>query len=155
MRVDVAKREDFEPWLRLAEEVEHLFGPLVSDPRYHRALMRNIDRGTAFCIRQDDGQPGSPLLAGMLFSARPHIYKISWFAVTERRRRHGLASAVMKYVFDQVQPPAELSVITFGPDVAGGEPARHFYEAAGFTPGETSPRGANGQSRQVFRMKIP
>ena len=155
MRVELARQEDLDQWLVLAAEVEHLFGPLVSDSRFPRAVMRNMDRGTAFCIRQDDGEPGVPLQAGMLFSARPHIYKISWLAVTERCRRHGLASALMRYVFDQVEPPAELSVITFGPDVAGGEPARSFYMSAGFTPGETSPRGANGQSRQVFRMSIP
>jgi len=62
MRVDIATEADIPGWLDLAAEVEPLFGPLVHDPIFNRALLKNIRRGTAFCIRENDGPPGSPYI---------------------------------------------------------------------------------------------
>ena len=55
MRVQVAQPENAQSWLVLAAEVEHLFGPMVSEPSFASALTRNTDRGSAFCVRESDG----------------------------------------------------------------------------------------------------
>jgi len=147
----VAERADFGPWLELAAEVEPLFGPMTRDPVFQRALSRNIARGTAFCMRENDGCPGSRLVAGLLLSPRPPVYRIGWLVVAESERRSGLGRTLLVRALARIEPPAEILVITFGPDVPGGESARSFYQKMGFAPGEMSEPAPNGASRQVFR----
>jgi hypothetical protein len=60
----------------------------------------------------------------------------------------------VEHVFGVVQPPAVLSVVTFGEDVAEGLPARRFYERLGFRPAEAAPKGPEGGTRQVYRREF-
>jgi GNAT superfamily N-acetyltransferase len=157
MHVQLACYRDIRSWLDLAAEVESLFGSLLDDPEFHRALSRNIDRGTAFCVREDDGPPGAPLMGGLLFSpSRPERpeHRIGWLSVAERWRRHGVGRLLVEHVVGLIQPPATLSVVTFGEDVEAGRPARLFYERMGFHPAEPAPRGREGGSQQVFRREL-
>ena len=139
-------------WLALAVEVEPLFGePLVSSPSFLQALHKSIARGSAFCLRENDGPPGSALMGGLLFSAKLPQYRIGWLAVAERRRRQGVGRCLVLHVLGLVRAPAEVSVVTFGPDNEAGLPARHFYESLGFLPAEPAEPGPHGLSRQVYR----
>ncbi len=154
MRICRAQREDLTPWLDLAAEVEPLFGPMVEDPVFRRALSRNISRGTAYCIREGDGPAGSRLLAGLLLSPHPPVYRIGWLVVAKSHRRSGFGTALVEHVVRELPSPAELVVITFGPGVRGGEPARRFYVRTGFSPAETVEPGPSGTPRQAFRRRI-
>jgi GNAT superfamily N-acetyltransferase len=147
----VAERADFGPWLELAAELEPLFGPMADDPVFQRALLRNIARGTAFCVRERGASPGVRLLAGLLLSPRPPLYRVGWLAVTRSERRSGLGRALLERALAAVPPGAEVLVITFGPDVPGGESARAFYQKVGFVPAEMANPAPNGSPRQVFR----
>jgi len=153
-RVEIAQEEDLSSWLDLAREVEHLFGPMAEESGFHRSLLRCIERGSALCIREDADGPGAPLLAGLLFSAKPPQYKIGWLSVARRARRQGLGKMLVSYILRLVQAPAEVSVTTFGPDVDEGSPARRFYEHFGFSPAESTGPGPDGGSRQAFRLAI-
>ena len=135
MEARVAERADFGPWLELAAEVETLFGPMARDPVFQRALLRSIARGTAFCIRENDGCPGSHLVAGLLLSPRPPVHRIGWLVVTESERRSGLGRALLDRALAGIEPPAEVLVITFGPDAPGGESARSLLPEDGVHPG--------------------
>ena len=152
MRVVVACEEDIAAWLDLAAEVEPLFGPMVDDPGFHKALRRNIERGTAFCVRENDGPPGVPLLGGLLLSPKPPQYTVGWLAVVQRKRRCGIGQMLINHAIALVQPPAEMTVTTFGPGVEAGQPARRFYESMGFQPAEPAPDGPEGGSRQIYRL---
>jgi len=154
MIVQVAQPEDIDPWLCLAGEVEHLFGPMVQEPGFLAALERNIQRESAFCIREHDGPPGPPLLAGLLFSMHPPQYKIGWLTVAERVRRRGFGRCLLEHALTRIEPPAEVSVVTFGPDNPEGEGARRFYEALGFTARELADPGPEGEGRQVFCLTL-
>ncbi len=151
MQIQHAHDDDIPQWLELAAEVEALFGPMVHDPAFHRALHNHIDRGMAFCIREEDGPPGAHLLGGLLFSAKPPRYTIGWLSIAEKARRRGAGRRLVEYAGSLVRPPAELVVTTFGPDNEAGQPARRFYERLGFRPAESAPPGPEGGSRQVFR----
>jgi GNAT superfamily N-acetyltransferase len=155
MHVTLAQPADIPAWLELAAEVEPLFGPMVAGPGFHAALERNIARQTAFCVREQDGAPGVPLMGALLFSAThaPH-YKIGWLAVAQRWQRQGVAHTLVEHCFRLVQPPAELSVVTFGADNLAGSPARRFYERMGFQAAEAAPNGPEGGARQVFRRQF-
>src|SRR5919205_2858147 len=98
MHVAPAQLADIPAWLDLAAEVEPLFGPMVADPGFHAALERHIRRQTAFCIREQDGAPGTPFIGGLLFSiAHAPRYKIGWLAVSQRWRRPGAGQALVDY----------------------------------------------------------
>jgi GNAT superfamily N-acetyltransferase len=153
LAVQRAERADLAPWLELAAEVEPLFGPMAHDPVFQRAVLRNIARGTAFCIREEGTRPGSRVLGGLLLSPRPPIYRVGWLAVTESERRRGLGQALLERALAAVPPAAEVLVITFGPGVPGGESARTFYQKMGFSPAEMAEPAPNGASRQVFRRR--
>jgi GNAT superfamily N-acetyltransferase len=155
MHVALAQLADIPAWLDLAAEVEPLFGPMVADPGFRAALARNIERQTAFCIREQDGAAGTPLMGGLLFSAThvPH-YKIGWLAVAQRWRRHGVAQALVEHCFQLIQLPAELSVVTFGAGNLAGQAARDFYERMGFQAAEAAPNGPEGGTRQVYRRQF-
>ncbi|HEU4326807.1 MAG TPA: TatD family hydrolase [Roseiflexaceae bacterium] len=149
--VVAACRDDIPAWLALAAEVEPLFGPMVGEPAFHSALERNIDRGTAFCVRTDDGPPGAPLLGGLLFSAsHAPEYRIGWLAVSAAARRQGIGRALAERALALTPLGAELSVVTFGADQPGAEPARAFYQRLGFAPAELA-----RHARQVFRLAVP
>ncbi|NIK67350.1 GNAT family N-acetyltransferase [Paenibacillus sp. BK720] len=156
MKVVNAAKEDIKQWLILAVEVEELFGPMVNDPLFVRTLERNICEGRAFCIRENDGVPGEPLLGGILISTRnAPSYKIGWLAVSEKARNQGAASALMRHVLELFQSPAEVSVVTFGEDLEGGLPARKLYEKFGFVPQEDPvPRGPEGGGRQLYILML-
>jgi ribosomal protein S18 acetylase RimI-like enzyme len=159
MLVHIAQDRDFDQWLALAGEVEPHFGPLRGDPTFHRALRANIERGTAFCVRENDGPPGTRLLAGLLFSpARPDRpeYRIGWLAVGAAWRRRGIGRRLVNHALDLVEPPAHVSVVTFGDDeTETSRAARRFYEDLGFRPAEPAAPGPEGGARQVFRRDLP
>jgi ribosomal protein S18 acetylase RimI-like enzyme len=100
MRVETADDRDYDRWLDLAADVEPLFGPLRDDPDFRRALVTNITRGTAFCVREDDGPPGARLVGGLLLSpARPDRpeYRIGWLAVGPVWRRQGIGRRLVEH----------------------------------------------------------
>jgi 8-oxo-dGTP pyrophosphatase MutT (NUDIX family)/GNAT superfamily N-acetyltransferase len=154
MMVQVAQEQDVETWLVLAQEVEPLFGPLVGDPTFRRALDMHVARGTAFCIRQGDGPAGAPLLGGLLYSQHPPVHSIGWLAVAERARRRGIGRALVDHVVSLTQAPFVLVAVTFSADEPGGVSARTFYERLGFEAAEETPGRREGERRQVFRRRI-
>ena len=155
MQIALAQPVDIPAWLALAAEVEPLFGPMVADPGFHAALERNIQRQTAFCIREQESAPGVPLMGGLLFSPThaPH-YTIGWLAVVQRWQRQGVAQMLVEHCVRLIQPPAELSVVTFGADNLAGSLARRFYERMGFQAAEAAPHGPEGGTRQVYRRQF-
>lgn len=157
MRVVEATKADIAGWSELAAEVEYLFGPMVDDPKFRQALENNIHRQSAFCVRENDGPPGSGLLGGLLFSpAHAPKYRIGWLSVASRARNRGIASALLHHVLDKLEVPAEISVTTFGEDIPDGRPARGLYQKFGFIPlEEPVPNGPEGGSRQRFRLVMP
>ncbi|KRF13564.1 GNAT family N-acetyltransferase [Paenibacillus sp. Soil787] len=156
MNVVNATKDDLNGWLELAIEVEYLFGPMVSDPKFIQTLEKNINQSNAFCVREDDGASGSFLLGGILFSSvGAPSYKIGWLAVSSRARNKGIATELLKHVLKVVDFPAEVTVITFGNDIPDGEPARRLYQKFGFVPqDEPVPNGPEGGSRQRFKLVI-
>ncbi|HZG13772.1 MAG TPA: GNAT family N-acetyltransferase [Candidatus Bathyarchaeia archaeon] len=156
MNVVNAALEDINGWLELAVEVESLFGPMVEDPKFLQALEKNIQRQTAFCVRENDGMPGSRLLGGVLFSStQAPAYEIGWLAVSSHARNKGVATELLRHLLKLIVTPAEISVITFGEEIAEGRPAREFYQKFGFIPvAESIPNGPEGGTRQKFKLRM-
>jgi ribosomal protein S18 acetylase RimI-like enzyme len=152
--VVAATSEDVPGWLELAAEVEQLFGPMVDDPEFHRALARSISRTTALCARVDDGPPGAQLAGALIFSPHHPRCVIRWLAVRASWRGQGCGTALVREAFRRFATyPCTIEVDTFG---AGhpGEGARHFYEHLGFVAGRVLPPGPEGGPRQLFWLRL-
>lgn len=154
MRVVNARSQDVPAWLVLAAEVEPCFGPLVADAGFRNALGKNIARGTAFCVREQDGPPGSPLMGDLLLSPNALKYEIAWLAVAARWRRQGVGRALLQYALAKITPPAEVALITFAPQERVGIAARALYESFGFRAGELGPPNPGGIATQVFHKVL-
>jgi GNAT superfamily N-acetyltransferase len=155
MIVQIACTEDIPAWITLAREVEGLFGAeFAESEEFEVILRRKIDEGLALCVREQDGPPGTPLCGGLFFSIKHRpVYKIGWLAVAEKWKRCGVGQALVERALEMVEPPAEVTVVTFTAETPGGEPARRFYERLGFAAAELLPgEGPNGEMRQVYRL---
>lgn len=154
MQVTTADPSDCPPWLDLAREVEPLFGPMVADPDFHATLERDLARGSAVCVREAAGPPGSPLLAGMLWTADPPRYHIGWLAVAERARRQGIGRRLLDHLLARVSIPSTVRLTTFAPGVRGGEAARRLYARVGFRPEGPAPVNPAGLPCEVLALPI-
>lgn len=150
MRVNLATMEDFKSWLVLAAEVEDTFGPMVGVPAFHNALIKCIKQGGAYCVRENDGPPGTRLAGGLLFSGSQPEYILGWLVVTEKWRRNGIARLMAERAFETVQSPSRVLVTTFRDDEECGIPALAFYKSLGFEPTDIDVRGPGGEIRQTL-----
>ncbi|NUK13981.1 GNAT family N-acetyltransferase [Streptomyces lunaelactis] len=124
---------------------------MVDDPAFCAAVECNMERGTALCVRVEDGAPGVALAGGLLMSVRPPRYEISWLAVGAAFQGRGIGGLLVRSALRNLTvAPGTVEVTTFGPDHAG-RGARGFYEHLGFEPTETV--SANG-SRQRYRLNL-
>ncbi len=154
MKVQVATEKDIPEWINLAREVEPLFGTMVDDPKFHSGLRNCIAERRAFCVRDEDGPPGSPLSGGLLFSRKCPIYRISWLAVSKRKRRMGIGSLLIEYIQGLVEAPAEISVKTFTENNKEGIPARNLYMKYGFRPYGKAAPGPDGTCPEILRKVV-
>ena len=134
--------EDFDRWIRLAKEVEPLFGPMVGDPGFQEGLRRAISDGDAFCIRTADVENGQTLQGGLIVSRETN--EILWLAVAEESRGRGIGKALLKKAVKCLDRARPITVTTFEGSVEAGLPASNLYRKFGFndsTPGEMNPAG--------------
>lgn len=68
-------------------------------------------------------------------------------------RRRGVARVLLVSIMARWPPPDDIEVVTFGPDVSYGRPARALYKSAGFSPAEILPAGPEAGSRQRFVLQ--
>ncbi len=149
--ISPATPADVPSWLALAAEVEPLFGPMVGDPGFLRALRRNIDRGSAFCVRERGASATKPLMGGLLWSAHPPEYGIGWLAVASEHRRLGVGRTLVRHVLSQVPRGSVVAVTTFAANFPGGEEASRFYGKLGFV-NETDFEIEPDRQRLVWRI---
>jgi hypothetical protein len=77
LKVATARYRDVRSWLDLAAEVEWFFGDMLGTPGFYRALLNNIERGTAFCVREAGGPSGTPLLGWSVHRSQPALSRFS------------------------------------------------------------------------------
>jgi GNAT superfamily N-acetyltransferase len=143
-----ARRGDIPSWLEIVREVEPLFGPM---PDFQATLERNIDRGSAICVRDDDGR----VLGGALLGGAAPDRWIRWLAVRADARGRGVGAGLIDEALRRFAPPCTVSLDTFGEDNEAGLPARRLYLRYGFEPREMLPNGPEGGTRQLFVLARP
>lgn len=141
-----ATMDDIPAWLRLASEVDDLFGePMSTSGTFRQTLEETIERRSAYCVRECWGAPGAPLAGAMLW--RPTHDEIGWLAVARASQRRWVGSALVDHALS-LASGTEVRVTTFSDDVPGGRAARDLYLAKGFEP--LGPDSSADQHREVF-----
>ncbi len=131
MPVRLSNSNDFPHWLKLAKEVEPLFGPMVDDPNFCDGLRKAIREGQAICFVEGGKAGGSEaLLGGILISRAAN--EILWLAVAERSRGRRIGSALLAEALGRLDRTRPITVTTFERSLAAGIPARRLYESVGF-----------------------
>jgi GNAT superfamily N-acetyltransferase len=154
VNVVAAEDADFAGFAVLAEPVEKWFGPMVSEPGFHRAVRNSIAAGRALCVR-DASSTG--LAGGLLFSGAHPVYHLDWLVVSESVRGSGVGGALVRAALARfTTSPATVEVVTFGTGHPGAvtSGSRAFYRRLGFIAGEAAPVGPEGGPRQLFRLAL-
>ena len=142
MKISHATASDFDAWISLAREVEHLFGPMADDISFQEALNQAISDGTAFCVRSEKNEHDRTLKGGIVISRESN--EIAWFMVSGTSRGKGYGKALLHFAINQLNTHDPILVQTFDGSVAEGVPARKLYGKFGFTDhekGEMNPAG--------------
>jgi len=148
MEVKEATLGDLREWLRLARQVQHVFGSMVTEHGFQALLRQAIQDGSAYCVREEDGEPGTPLCGGILISREEN--GVSWVAVAREHRRKGVAVLLMEAALELLDSSRPVSLTTFDAAVPGAEGVRKLYEQLGFRPQGTGERTAMGFPTEVF-----
>jgi ribosomal protein S18 acetylase RimI-like enzyme len=141
-RVEAATSTDFTSWLDLAGQVEPLFGPMVGEGPFRRALKHALDDERAFCVRETQACPGSRLCGGIIISRDEN--RIEWLAVASDSRGRGLGKALLRFAIERLDSRRDIRVQTFAPGIPEGAAARGLYLSLGFrndAPAEPTPAG--------------
>lgn len=140
----VALDADVASWLRLAAELEPLFGPMAE---IQRAVERGIDRRTALVT----GAEGD-ITGGILLSRDDQFHRIHWLAVTTSARGRGLGLALVRAALGRWRD-GDIDVVTFTVGTPRGEPARRLYERLGFVRLRAAPHAPDGSPRDLYRLR--
>ena len=137
MKVQIARIEDYEDWLKLAKEVEPLFGPMSEEISFQTALTDLIAQKQAFCIKQDSEFCGA-------IAVSKNDNEILWFAVSQKQKGKGYGKLLLQYAINKLDASKDITVQTFAKGINVGEPARKLYQSFGFTDlkqSENNPAG--------------
>ena len=148
----IASESDFEKWLDFADSVRKDFYDinLKNNTNYRSVIEKNIKRKTAI-IAEDKEK----IIGAMTYSM--HSKHISWLAVSEKCRRKGIGTALVRCFFSKFNDDDVLMVKTFTESDNSGERAHAFYRKNGFIAEEIEADldGNNdGHPFQIFRSYI-
>ena len=95
MKVQIAEIKDFDNWLKLAKEVEPLFGPMSEETSFQNALKELIEQKQAFCIKEN-----SEFCAAIAISKQKN--EILWFAVSQKHKGKGYGKFLLQYAINEL-----------------------------------------------------
>jgi len=130
MKVEYAELRDFDAWIRLAREVEPLFGPMADEVPFQEALKQAMAQKTAFCIRSDSDGKERALKGGIIISEE--LNEILWFAVLKPCRGKRYGRTLLDFAVSRLNRTKPILVQTFDASSPDGRAARKLYLDFGF-----------------------
>jgi hypothetical protein len=109
---------------------------MVDDPGFHHVLDKNIRRGTAMCVRRQDG---AGLRGGILFNVRPPVCRISWLVVAQSDRGIGVSRALVTEAEQRLDSTGLAEVITSAKTTPPRRPAGPESSTNGLLSLQASP----------------
>ena len=129
--IEFAQENDFNQWMNLVNLVKLNFPGLDSVDEYEnykKTLLKNINRKTAICARNQN-----EIVGILLFSKNSNC--LSFMAVHPNFRRQGIGTALVERMLSEFHNNCEITVSTFRNDNPLGKAPRSLYEKFGFIEG--------------------
>jgi GNAT superfamily N-acetyltransferase len=118
--------QDYVFWIKLAEEVEPLFGPMIDSKEFQAGIKDCIQKNNAFGIENEQGN-----LTGIIALDRVKN-EILWLAVAKNYRGNNYGKKLIKKAIEELEGNGDIYVQTFSGKVNEGKNARNIYERNGF-----------------------
>lgn len=120
------KQQDYDTWIKLAGEVEHLFGPMVDSNEFRAGIKSCIENQNAFGIDNEKG-----ILVGIIALDKENN-EIVWLVVGEKYRGNRYGEKLLKKAIEELECNGDIYVQTFSGKEKDGKSARIIYERNGF-----------------------
>lgn len=117
--------DDHAAILKLAAQVEDLFGKMVGVAEFEAALQACLQAGRVIGCKQGDELLGAGILD-------PDQNEIAWFVVDGGQRGKGIGVGILERLLGELDERREITVQTFAAGVAQGQAARALYRKFGF-----------------------
>lgn len=117
--------EDIDSWIRLAAEVESLFGPMVDVPEFRDGLIQAMKENRAYGIIVD-----GKLAGGAIIDTAAN--EILWLAVSTAARGQGIGRSLIGEAIRLLDADRPVQVQTYDSSVEAGVAARKLYLEFGF-----------------------
>lgn len=150
MNIVYAESIDFDAWIALAREVEHLFGPMADEVPFQDALRQAISQKNAICIRADSDGKDRALKGGIVISKE--LNEIAWFAVSDKYRRKGCGRELLKFAINKLNHHETIFVQTFDESSFEGKAARKLYFDFGFIDNKNSGLNPAGIATVIMQL---
>jgi GNAT superfamily N-acetyltransferase len=142
--VRVLELSDYQDWLVLAAQVEHLFGAMTNSDDFRAAIKECIKNNDAYGIENVDNT-----LVGIIALNREDN-EISWLVVDEKYRGKSFGKQLITKAIEELSSNGDIYVQTFAKDIEEGKAVRYLYEKQGFT--DFSEAGLNPAGFQTVFM---
>ena len=140
MGVVSSELKDFNAWIALVRDVEHLFGPMADEVSFQDGLQQAILHKAAFCICSEHNEVTQELKGGIVTSKKTN--GIEWLAVSEKYRGQGYDKELLCYAINQFDLQSDIYVQTFNESITEDKAARQLYVNFGFK--DYKPGGGEG-----------
>lgn len=125
MDVTFTKPQDIDGWLRLAAEVEPLFGPMVDVPEFRDGLIQAMQENRALGVNAD-----GRLAGGAIIDIAAN--EILWLVVSAAARGQGIGRFLIGEAIRLLDADRPMLVQTYDSSVEAGAAARILYLEFGF-----------------------
>ena len=146
MTIRLVTNEDLEAWLKLAKEVEPLFGKMVECNEFNEGIKETIAKKSAFCVTDTNNEIGG------IIAVDKSQNEIVWLAVHKKRRSKGFGLKLLKAAIDNLDHFRPIYVQTFCAGTTEGKAARHLYEQFGFIDYKNAGKNPAGIDTVIMRL---
>ncbi|MEN6622132.1 MAG: GNAT family N-acetyltransferase [Smithella sp.] len=146
--VRLTTMNDFPEWLKLAREVEPLFGPMADEPEFLFGLRLVILEGNAFCFAEKKEN----FFGGIVISKGTN--EIVWLAVVKHSRGCKIGTALLSEAIKHLDHTNPIMVRTFDKAAEAGIPARRLYKSFGFCDSFDAGLNSVGIPTVIMTMEI-
>lgn len=132
MEVEYGTLQDIESWMELVKEVRWNFPGLETQEAledHRQTVLRFMGEQRALCVKD-----GDKVISVLLLSKTHNM--ICCLAVDPAYRRNGIASALLKKAFAELNRSKDITVTTFRENDEKGVAPRALYKRFGFAEGK-------------------
>ncbi|BCY16719.1 hypothetical protein hrd7_05680 [Leptolinea sp. HRD-7] len=125
MEIIFSKPDNIDSWLRLAAEVEAIFGPMVDVPEFRAGLIQAMQENRALGAISD-----GTLVGGIIFDTDTN--EILWLVVSNAARGKGIGRCLIGEAINHLDSNRPIRVQTYDSTIEIGAAARALYSEFGF-----------------------